>query len=334
VQELRFTIAWGQLRGLLAYTLILMAIAVGLSVAWAASGTPGPIGAWAVGIGIGAALTCYSTIAYGLAFTECTSAGIRTRGLAGPRMCRWADVVGVRPRFGTHGTMTVVVTTKSGRRFVLGAPVSSPVMRDPMFLDKYDQIIGRWRHALDDVPKPEGAAAAPLTTGLAREARQGPHLASLRWIGWVIAAGVGALGVMLLFFGIRDVGPAWAAHLGHGVPGVFTVTSAQKSQDCTQTCHAATEWFGTFRSRYGTRVGVQLNPDGAHITAIGQHEAVLYESNGWAYANGGGPDWLLTTLMVAGGIALVGFTGIRGMRALTRRKASKVRPQRREAAHS
>lgn len=67
-----------------------------------------------------------------------------------------------------------------------------------------------------------------------------------------------------------------------------------------------------------------LNADGAHITAIGQHEAALYESNGWAYANGGGPDWLLTTLMVVGGIALVGFSAIRGLRALRRRKTFKA----------
>jgi hypothetical protein len=132
--------------------------------------------------------------------------------------------------------------------------------------------------------------------------------------------GLVAIGAMLLFFGIRDVGPAWAAHLGRGVPGVFTATSARQWQDCTQTCHTSTEWFGTFTSRYGARIGVPLNGDGARINAVGQHEAVLYESDGFAYANGGGPDWLLTTLMIVGGAAIVGFSIFRGLRALARRK--------------
>jgi Bacterial PH domain len=346
VHELRFTIAWRQLRGLLAYTLIMLAIAVGLSVAWAAAGSPGSTGAWALGIGIGAMIAGYSTAAYGVAFTKCTPEGIRTRGLAGPRMCRWADVADIRPRLGSRGTRTVVVTTNSGQRFYLGAPVSSPIMRDRMFPDKYRQIISYWRHAVQDLSKPEDPASGSLITGLANETAiagsaaapltgltsarpahpkpgQGQYLKSLRWIGWLAAAGFAASGAVLLFFGIRDVSPAWAAHLGQGVTGVFTATSARQWQDCTQSCHTATEWFGTFTSRYGTRVGVPINPDGAHITAIGQHEAVLYESDGWAYANGGGPDWLLTTLMVVGGIALVAFSAIRALRALWRRKTLK-----------
>ena len=120
--------------------------------------------------------------------------------------------------------------------------------------------------------------------------------------------------MMLLFFGISGVGPAWAAHLRHGVPGVFTSTS--KRQDCTQSC--STDRFGTFTSRSATRVGVPLHPDGAQITAM--HEAALYESDGWAYVNGGGPDWLITALMVPGGAALLSSSAI-GLRSLRRTKS-------------
>jgi len=320
---------------LLAYTLVLLAIAVALGVAWAASRNPGPTGPWAIGMGIAAVVGGYSTAAYGFAFTECTSEGIRTRGLAGPRACRWTDVATITPRLGR--TRTMMVTTHSGQRFFLGAPVSSPIMRDPLFLDKVDRIVSYWGRAVEDLVKPEDRATSdpalrawPTTarpgTPKAGPGRPGPYLQFLRVIGWLAAVGLLAIGAVLLFFGIRDVGPSWAAHLGHGVAGVFTATSPRQWQDCTQSCHTATEWFGTFTSRYGTRAGVPINADGAHISAIGQQEAVLYESNGWVYANGGGADWLLTTLMVVGGIALVGFSAIRGLRALARRKARKDPP--------
>jgi len=65
---------------------------------------------------------------------------------------------------------------------------------------------------------------------------------------------------------------------------------------------------------------VPLHPDGGQITAIGQHEAALYESDGWAYVNGGGPDWLMTALMVPGGAALLSSSVI-GLPSLRRTKS-------------
>jgi hypothetical protein len=149
-------------------------------------------------------------------------------------------------------------------------------------------------------------------------AGRGPYLQFMIWLGRLAAAGIAAVGVVLIYFGVGDVGPAWAAHLGHGTPGIFTATSAQQWQDCGGSCHTATSWFGTVTTRQGSRAGVELQPDGAHITAVGQHERVLLESDGWAYANGGGPDWLLTTFMVIGGAAIVCFSIIRVLRALGR----------------
>ena len=154
-------------------------------------------------------------------------------------------------------------------------------------------------------------------------ARPGPYIQLWIWLGRLAAGGIAALGVMLMFFGLRDVGPAWAAHLGRGTSGIFTATSAQLWQDCTQTCRTRTDWLGTVTTQHASRAGVRLNPDGAHITAIGQQEAVLLESNGWAYANGGGPDWLLTALMLTGGMAMVCFSIFRVLRALGRRNTFK-----------
>ena len=60
------------------------------------------------------------------------------------------------------------MTTNNGQRFLLGAPVSSPVMRGRMFLNKYDQIISYWGHAVEGLSRPEDAASGSLTTGLGK----------------------------------------------------------------------------------------------------------------------------------------------------------------------
>lgn len=93
-------------------------------------------------------------------------------------------------------------------------------MRDPMFLNKYERIISYWRHAAEDPSKIQDPALGWLTTGLANETAitrsaatlmtgptsarpgaskpgAGPYLMFLRWIGWLVAAGLAALGAVL-----------------------------------------------------------------------------------------------------------------------------------------
>lgn len=345
VEELTFTVTRRQALRLLAYAFVLFMATVVLAMAWMVWGE-GVAAPWAIGAGVGAVLCGYSAAAYRLAFTTCTTVGIRTRGLAGARRCVWADVTDIAARRGTSGqTMTIAVTTASGRRFLLGAPVNSPVMPDARFFDKYLQIVSYWQNATGHTV-PAGPAPESLTFRLAHEAAlessraahapaagrnglrtlpgsRGPYLQSMTWLGRLAAAGIAAVGVVLLYFGAVGVGPAWAAHLGHGTPGIFTATGAQQWQNCGESCQTATNWLGTVTTRQGSRADVQLQPDGAHITAVGQQEKVLLESDGWAYANGGGPDWLLTTLMVIGGAAIVGFSIIRVLRALGRTNSFK-----------
>ncbi len=99
----------------------------------------GRAGAYATGLGIAALVYQYAFVAYSIAYTECTAKGIRTRGLAGRRDCPWTQVRDISPvSYSRNGI--VVVTTASGRRFWLGAPVDGGVMRDPEFAAKVLQI--------------------------------------------------------------------------------------------------------------------------------------------------------------------------------------------------
>lgn len=154
VENLRLTIARSQLRGLLAYIALISAVTVLLAVFWALGGQGGSVvGAWALGAGIGALIGLYAYIAYARAFTECTPAGLRTRGLGGLQECPWSGVsdASLRP----HGrTATVMVTTTSGTRFRLGVPVDGGVMRDPEFMGKVQQVVEYWHSATEEPTGP------------------------------------------------------------------------------------------------------------------------------------------------------------------------------------
>jgi hypothetical protein len=143
MQDLRFRPTPRQLRGLRNYVLILIAATAVLAVL--AFQVRGASVAWAVGLGLGALMGIWAYVMYARASTECTPAGIRTRGLGGLRQCSWPQVADIAIRPGT-GT-TIRVTTVSGTRFLLGVPVSGGVMRDPEFGFKLRQIQEYWRSA-------------------------------------------------------------------------------------------------------------------------------------------------------------------------------------------
>jgi hypothetical protein len=122
---------------------------------------------------------------YMRAFIECTPDGARTRGLGGKRQCsrpQVADIV-IRP---SPGSRLVVITTKDGVRFWLGAPVDGGVMPDPEFSVKFDQIVDYCLAAVgdddgcpffgvvvQDVARAEHPAGLPLV-GLAGAGRNRP----------------------------------------------------------------------------------------------------------------------------------------------------------------
>ena len=67
--------------------------------------------------------------------------------------------------------------------------------------------------------------------------------------------------------------------------------------------------------------GVRL-AEGGRITAVGQHEAGLYEGGGAVYPAGGGPDWVLLTLMLAAVVFWIALLG----RTLARRRRRLAEP--------
>jgi len=98
---------------------------------------------FAIAMGIAALVVLWTYVMYVRAFTECTPDGIRTRGLGGKRWCPWPQVADIAVRL-NPGSRLVVVTTKDGVRFWLGAPVDGGVMPDPEFSVKFEQIVDYW----------------------------------------------------------------------------------------------------------------------------------------------------------------------------------------------
>ncbi len=144
VEELTFRITARQLRGLRTYLALLAGIIAVLTAA-GLSTRAGMLLVWDVAVGLGLAVGLYAYVMYARAFTDCTAAGIRTRGLAGQRECAWPQVADIAPAYSR--TATVMVATTGGARFRLGVPVTGGVMADPEFAAKVSQIQHYWRSA-------------------------------------------------------------------------------------------------------------------------------------------------------------------------------------------
>ena len=142
------------------YSAGICGVAVVLAVFWALSGPhrSGTLAMWAIGAAVGGLICLYATMAYARAFTECTPAGLRTRGLARTRECPWADVRALAPHV-YRQTTTVMVTTAGGTRFRLGVPVTGGVMPDPEFGQRAEQIWRYWQWAAQAAGT--GAAGPP-----------------------------------------------------------------------------------------------------------------------------------------------------------------------------
>jgi hypothetical protein len=128
-----------------------------------------------------------------------------------------------------------------------------------------------------------------------------------------------SIGIMAMSFAIPSIGQSWAAHLARGSPGIFTATTASPSADCSGTCHSYT-WYGTFAARDGTIISNVRLADGGHVTTLGDQESVRYEGGQVVYPAGGGPDWLLNTVMLVAGIAALAYWVFLLVRMLARRQ--------------
>ena len=313
MRPLTFRISARQLRGLSLFVLALG----GAAVAWAGVGMV----AFAISAGLVALIGLWALVMYIRAFTECTPTGIRTRGLAGTRECRWADVAAIVAR--PYGrTTTVMLTTTAGGRFRLGAPVAGGVMGDPEFPAKVAQIRQYWHVAVTssaDITLPADITAAPLpawwlTADLpgptgprvgppaalpapARRRPSGMRAVDLFSTACFVLAGLAAVGALVI--APFALGPAIRAAHGTGTPGVFTA----QDQLCTR---AGCIWDGTFRSDHGTILQADYGdaaPPGTHPGS--SFPALWPGGSNDVYAAHGSTGWVQIVLVEVGALVLL-----------------------------
>ncbi|MBO0830452.1 MAG: hypothetical protein J2P29_00635 [Actinobacteria bacterium] len=223
------------------------------------------------------------TVAYSRAFTECTEAGIRFRGLGLERRLRWDQVSQVGIRIGNRGiTRTVMLTLTGGAQDLLAAPVTGGLMQDREFDRKVREIYQFWRRAtgmdLLDTPIP----VLPPTSYRATARSTLVGLVTLVALGLMAALPVMA----------REDVQALLVHLGQGQPGYFT----GYFHSCSESCG----WVGDFTASDGSarRNGVTMAP-GATITPIDRVPAVSTGSAGPVYPAGGGTGWIPLAITLA-----------------------------------
>jgi hypothetical protein len=136
-----------------------------------------------------------------------------------------------------------------------------------------------------------------------------------RWTSVVVFA---IFSIVLIGVSAAHIGPAWAAHLGHGERGTFTAYA----KNCSQRPCA---WFGTFTGSGGVNSnGLQI-ASGGNISHVGQVVPALKvgSGDGEVYPGNGGTDWIYMTLLMGGGVALVCIQAFFWTRSLRRRAAGR-----------
>lgn len=87
-----------------------------------------------------------------------------------------------------------------------------------------------------------------------------------------------------------ELGPAWSAHLGHGQPGTWTVTQVLCSaKGCNH--------LGTFVSANGSDIRVGIGISRGSSLGVGSSLPAIDTGGDEVYPAGGGPDWLIFTIM-------------------------------------
>jgi len=184
---LTFRVTGSQRRALVITAAIVTALAAALTGAAAAASNPsGRLTALATGAGAAAFITLYYSLAYAVAYTRCTLAGLRARGVAGRRYLPWERLRDIAVRdYGSspyragpsRPLRIVIVTADDGSRFWLGAPIDGGQgLGDPEFQDKIRQIQDYWRSMRSRDVSPAGRSPAdhdPTGSPLASQAGSG-----------------------------------------------------------------------------------------------------------------------------------------------------------------
>lgn len=279
-----------QITTLVLFTLVLAVVAAFLLRRHLAGGdASGRILGFGIGFGAAALTVGWCAVMYSLAYTECTAAGIRSRGLGLPWRCDWDEVGQIAIRPAMRGpTATVLLTTVSGRQYTLGAPVSGGVMADRDFGNRAREIRDYWQRAAGRTGPSDLAAASPAGAPVASARVRPSGGASVRaLVAVLLAACVAALPVVLL-----EGGPALKVRLGGGEPGVFTAYQFA----CPTTC----SWVGGFAPADGARYrdGVVIAA-GASIDRLGQSVPAVYTGNArLVYPAGGGTSWIFVAVLI------------------------------------
>jgi hypothetical protein len=104
---------------------------------------------------------------------------------------------------------------------------------------------------------------------------------------WHVAGPV--MCVLLVVCGM-ELGPAWSAHLGHGQRGTWTVTQVLCSgKRCND--------LGTFVSANGSDIRVGIGISRGSSLGVGGSLPAIDTGGDVVYPAGGGPDWLIYTIM-------------------------------------
>lgn len=124
----------------------------------------------------------------------------------------------------------------------------------------------------------------------------------LKVLGYgVLALGCAALLGLVTALTLENIGPAWAAHEGHGLRGTFVA----HAEHCGKSC----SWSGDFLPDAAVNVRPDVAIVGADgITGAGDRvRAIDSGGPGKVYASGGGYDWLAWT-----GAAVLSAAGMLG----------------------
>jgi hypothetical protein len=123
-----------------------------------------------------------------------------------------------------------------------------------------------------------------------RPVRRRDRTQGLKVLGYgVLALGCAAFLGLLSGLTLESIGPAWAAHEGHGLRGTFVATA----EHCDKSC----SWTGNFLPDAALNVRPDVGITEADgITGVGSRvRAIDSGETGTVYPLGGGDEWLLCT---------------------------------------
>lgn len=321
---LMFRVTASQRRALVISSAVVTAVAVVLAGAALAVPNPARLAALAVSAGILALISVYYSVAYAAAYTECTPAGLRVRGVTRRRFLPWArlrDIAvrdyGSSPYRGPGKSLRIVIiTADDGTRFWLGAPIGGGQgLGDPQFEDKIWQIRHYWRSRMSSGALPARRPPADHhEAGAPRASQAGSGIPGVRadpvpgqaLNAFIVRAMRAAFVIVALLMAVvafpitlRSAGPALSAALGHGQHGTFTA----QAKSCPKGCL----WYGDFAADNGTAENHVLLADGAAITGKGDViAAVDVGRRGMVYPATGAADlyWVIILLLVEIGPAI------------------------------